>query len=93
MTKFGCDGASGSSPTLVMATQQNTTLPDPPHPAPGQDLAQTDTDAGDEAEGTVVLEGPDRTWKATRGGTVPGVGRVDLIVRWGSGGQSRPVGA
>jgi hypothetical protein len=34
--------------------------------------------------GTVVLEGPDGILKATRGDTVPGVGRVDSIVRWGS---------
>jgi len=57
-----------------------------------EDLA----DAGDEADhyagwvvrdvvgGTAVLEGPDGVWKTTRGDTVPGVGRVDFIVRWGS---------
>jgi hypothetical protein len=34
--------------------------------------------------GTVVLEGPGGVWRATQGDTVPGVGRVDSIVRWGS---------
>jgi hypothetical protein len=34
--------------------------------------------------GTVVLDGPDGILKATRGDTVPGLGRVDSIVRWGS---------
>jgi hypothetical protein len=34
--------------------------------------------------GTVILEGPDGVWSATRGDTVPGVGTVDTIVRWGS---------
>ena len=34
--------------------------------------------------GTVVLEGPNGVWKATRGDTVPGVGKIDSIVRWGS---------
>jgi hypothetical protein len=34
--------------------------------------------------GTVVLEGPDGVWRAARGDTVPGVGRVDSIVRWGN---------
>ena len=34
--------------------------------------------------GTVILEGPGGVWRATQGDTVPGVGRVDLIVRWGS---------
>jgi hypothetical protein len=36
------------------------------------------------AGATVVLEGPDGTWRAARGDTVPGVGRVDSIVRWGN---------
>ena len=34
--------------------------------------------------GTVVLEGPNGVWRATRGDTVPGVGKIDSIVRWGS---------
>lgn len=33
---------------------------------------------------TVVLEGPDGVWQAARGETVPGLGRVDSIVRWGN---------
>ncbi|OLB71665.1 MAG: hypothetical protein AUI16_22875 [Alphaproteobacteria bacterium 13_2_20CM_2_64_7] len=33
---------------------------------------------------TVVLQGPDGVWRATQGDTVPGVGRIDSIVRWGS---------
>jgi hypothetical protein len=35
-------------------------------------------------DGTAVLEGPNGVLKATRGDTVPGVGRVYTIVRWGS---------
>jgi len=34
--------------------------------------------------GTAVLEGPNGIWKATRGDTVPGVGKIDSIVRWGN---------
>jgi hypothetical protein len=34
--------------------------------------------------GTVVLEGPDGVWTAARGDIVPGVGRIDSIVRWGN---------
>jgi hypothetical protein len=34
--------------------------------------------------GAAILEGPDGVWKVTRGDTVPGVGRVESIVRWGS---------
>ncbi len=33
--------------------------------------------------GTAVLEGPNGVWRATPGQTVPGLGRVDSVVRWG----------
>jgi hypothetical protein len=33
--------------------------------------------------GTAVLEGPGGVWRAARGETVPGVGRIDSIVLWG----------
>jgi hypothetical protein len=34
--------------------------------------------------GTAVLQGPTGLFRAAQGDTVPGVGRVDSIVRWGS---------
>jgi hypothetical protein len=34
--------------------------------------------------GTAVLEGPNGTWRVTRGDTVPGVGRIISIFRWGN---------
>lgn len=34
--------------------------------------------------GTAVLGGPDGVRMATRGDTVPGIGRIDSIVRWGN---------
>jgi hypothetical protein len=34
--------------------------------------------------GTVVLEGPDGIRTAARGDTVPGIGRIESIVRWGN---------
>jgi hypothetical protein len=34
--------------------------------------------------GTAVLQGPTGVFRVTQGDTVPGVGRVDTIVRWGS---------
>jgi len=34
--------------------------------------------------GTAVLEGPNGVWKVSLGQTVPGVGRLDSIVRWGN---------
>ncbi len=33
---------------------------------------------------TVVLQGPGGVWRATQGDTVPGIGKVDSIVRWGN---------
>jgi hypothetical protein len=34
--------------------------------------------------GTAVLQGPDGIRTAARGDTVPGIGRIDSIVRWGN---------
>lgn len=34
--------------------------------------------------GTAVLEGPDGIRMAARGDVVPGIGRIDSIVRWGN---------
>ena len=36
------------------------------------------------SNGTAVLEGPNGVWRATPGQTVPGVGKVNSIVRWGN---------
>ena len=38
----------------------------------------------DVTKGTAVLEGPNGTWRAARGDTVPGLGKVESIFRWGS---------
>ena len=35
-------------------------------------------------DGTAVLQGPNGIWRVTRGDTVPGLGRVVSIVRWGN---------
>ena len=43
------------------------------------------TDQPAEVRGAAaILEGPDGVWTVTRGDTVPGVGRIDSIVRWGN---------
>jgi hypothetical protein len=34
--------------------------------------------------GTAVLEGPNGVWKVTRGDTIPSIGKIDSIVRWGN---------
>jgi hypothetical protein len=36
------------------------------------------------SNGTAVLEGPNGIWRAVQGDTVPGVGKVESMVRWGS---------
>ena len=38
----------------------------------------------DVVNGTAVLEGPNGVWRAAAGSTVPPLGRVDSIVRWGN---------
>jgi hypothetical protein len=38
----------------------------------------------DVSGGVAALEGPQGTWRAARGDIVPGLGRVDSIVRWGN---------
>jgi hypothetical protein len=38
----------------------------------------------DVRDGTAVLEGPDGIRMAARGDSIPGLGRVESIVRWGS---------
>jgi hypothetical protein len=35
-------------------------------------------------DGTAVLEGPNGVWRARPGQMVPGIGKVDSIVRWGN---------
>ncbi|HZP69271.1 MAG TPA: hypothetical protein VFB29_04945 [Pseudolabrys sp.] len=38
----------------------------------------------DVANGTAVVQGPNGVWRVARGDSLPGVGRVDSIVRWGN---------
>lgn len=38
----------------------------------------------DVQDGTAVIEGPDGIRMAARGDTIPGIGRIDSIVRWGN---------
>ncbi len=36
------------------------------------------------SNGTAVLQGPNGIWRAMPGQTVPGIGKVDSVVRWGN---------
>jgi hypothetical protein len=81
-----------SSRTVAAALSPDISLPtgsiatrDPGFPAP--ETRPTTIEGWivrDVRGGTVVLEGPDGTWTAATGDTVPGVGRIDSIVRWGN---------
>jgi hypothetical protein len=33
---------------------------------------------------TAVLEGPNGVWRASQGDTIPSIGKIDSIVRWGN---------
>jgi hypothetical protein len=82
----------GSRPSVETAstaslTQVNTTIA-PREPLIAAPETRPTTIEGwtvlDVRGGTVVLEGPDGVRTAARGDTVPGIGRIDSIVRWGN---------
>jgi hypothetical protein len=72
---------SGSSPPITpVADHQSDMLPFP-------ETKPTTIDGWtvrDVLDGTAILEGPNGVFRAPRGYTVPGVGRVESIVRWGN---------
>jgi hypothetical protein len=86
----------GAQITDSLLTKQTTRAPQPPavertkvptKPAPVPETRPTTIEGWTIREvngGTAVLEGPNGVWKATRGDTVPGVGKIDSIVRWGN---------
>lgn len=58
-----------------------------PRPAPAPETRPTTIEGWTIREvvgGTVVLDGPGGAFRAAQGDTVPGVGRIESIVRWGS---------
>ncbi len=65
------EGSDESNPPLVPVPETKPTT------IPGWTVREV---YGDSA----VLAGPDHIWTVKTGDTVPGVGRVDSIVRWGS---------
>jgi hypothetical protein len=72
-------------------TKQETPSPAPQHqptPAPAPETGPTTIASWTVREvtnSTAVLQGPAGTWRVTLGDTVPGLGKVTSIVRWGSG--------
>jgi hypothetical protein len=81
-------GASLSAkPQASPANQANMTLPERGSMVPAAETRPTTIEGWtvlDVRGGTAVLEGPDGVRMATRGDTVPGIGRIDSIVRWGN---------
>ncbi|MCC8966940.1 hypothetical protein H8A95_32585 [Bradyrhizobium sp. Pear76] len=75
----------GAAPTTLNAqamalgpTQPVATAPETrPSTIPGWSVVEV-------RDGTAVLEGPEGVKMAARGDVVPGLGRVDSIVRWGN---------
>jgi hypothetical protein len=86
----------GAQTTDSLLTKQATKAPQPTtvertkvstKPAPVPETRPTTIEGWTIREvsgGTAVLEGPNGVWKAARGDTVPGVGKIDSIVRWGN---------
>jgi hypothetical protein len=76
-----------SSSTVSQAIQANITLTERGPIEPVPETRPTTIEGWtvlDVRGGTAVLEGPDGVRMATRGDTVPGIGRIDSIVRWGN---------
>jgi hypothetical protein len=58
-----------------------------PRPAPAPETRPTTIEGWSIREvvgGTVVLDGPAGAFRAAQGDTVPGVGRIESVVRWGN---------
>jgi hypothetical protein len=76
-----------STGPLEAAAQQRAKTPHEPRPAPIPETRPTTIPGWMIREvigGTVVLEGPNGPVKVTLGNTVPGLGKIESIVRWGS---------
>lgn len=71
-------GSINPPETQLPARKQLTPVPETrPATIPGWTVR-------DIVDGAAVLEGPDGVWRAARGTSVPGLGRVETIVRWGN---------
>jgi hypothetical protein len=86
----------GAQTSESLLTKQTISTPQPPavertkvstKPAPVPETRPTTIEGWTLLEvkgGTAVLEGPDGVRRVTQGDTVPGVGKINSIVRWGS---------
>lgn len=76
----GSASQANVSPAAALAMRQPP-LAAPPETRPTTIPGWTVVDVRD---GTAVLEGPDGIRMAARGDAIPGLGRIDSIVRWGN---------
>ena len=84
--------SDGDAPRTTAALPSNLSLPASPMTAREPVVAAPETRPAtvegwtvrEVRGGTVVLEGPDGIRTGSAGDTVPGVGRIDSIVRWGN---------
>jgi hypothetical protein len=86
VSKVARQNLSSTGPPEAAPQQRAKTLPEP-RPAPTPETRPTTIPGWtirDVIGGTAVLDGPNGPVKVTRGNTVPGLGRIDSIVRWGS---------
>ena len=77
---------SSKSVAALLASPATPTEPRPPL-SPAPETRPTTIEGWtvlDVRGGTAVLQGPDGVRTVTLGDTVPGIGRIDSIVRWGS---------
>ena len=71
---------ANTSPAAVAMATKPSLAPAPetrPTTIPGWTVVEV-------RDGTAVLEGPEGITMAARGDTIPGIGRIDSIVRWGN---------
>jgi hypothetical protein len=79
--------ASAGPPEAAALQKTKTKILPGPRPVPTPETRPTTVPGWAVREvvgGTAVLDGPNGTLKVTRGNTVPGLGRIDSIVRWGN---------
>jgi hypothetical protein len=70
--------ASAPQPTVVERNTKPAPVPETrPTTIEGWTIRQVNG-------GTAVLEGPNGVWKARQGDAIPGVGKIESIVRWGN---------
>jgi len=81
VARSNANAASQVNVSAAAALAIRPVLAAPPETKPTTIAGWTVVDVRD---GTAVLEGPDGIKMAARGDAVPGLGRIDSIVRWGN---------